>query len=269
MYKIIFSDMDETFLGEGHKIPAPNYEALARMKELGVMFVPTSGRGYFSIMDNFADVDPAIMEGSYVISYNGGSINRVGDPEPITEHHLDHDLANELWAIGYERGMCMHAYTPEAPIYIINLPESERRYLTGLKDLVEIDSPTLDAYPVISKVIYCGEDMDEIHRFADEVVAPMLGDKADITFSSGRYLEVVPAGVSKGNGLRELAGMLGIDIADTVAVGDAPNDLEMLKAAGCSVGVANIDDECRPYCDVVLNTKGPDGAFPELLDRLF
>ena len=66
MYRIVASDMDETFLDGRHEIPPANLEALARMRELGVLFVPSSGRGYLSIMDNFADVDPAAWYGEAV-----------------------------------------------------------------------------------------------------------------------------------------------------------------------------------------------------------
>ncbi len=44
MYKLIASDMDETFLDGTHSIPAANVEALRRLRELGVLFVPSSGR---------------------------------------------------------------------------------------------------------------------------------------------------------------------------------------------------------------------------------
>ena len=36
MYRIVASDMDETFLDGRHEIPSANLEALARMRELGV-----------------------------------------------------------------------------------------------------------------------------------------------------------------------------------------------------------------------------------------
>ena len=74
MYKLVASDMDETFLDGHHRIPAANLNALRRMRELGVLFVPSSGRPYQSIMANFADIDQELLQGSYVISYNGGFI---------------------------------------------------------------------------------------------------------------------------------------------------------------------------------------------------
>ena len=51
-------------------------------------------------------------------------------------------------------------------------------------------------------------------------------------------------------------------------MGDAANDLEMIQAASLGVGVANITDDVRPYCGLVLDTHGEDGAFPELVARV-
>ena len=59
------------------------------MRELGVLFVPSSGRPYQSIMSNFADIDQSLLEGSYVISYNGGFINRYGVDTPLLSTVMD------------------------------------------------------------------------------------------------------------------------------------------------------------------------------------
>ena len=47
MYRLVASDMDETFLDSNHAIPEANIRALKRMKGLGgVLLVPSSGRWY-------------------------------------------------------------------------------------------------------------------------------------------------------------------------------------------------------------------------------
>lgn len=268
MYRIVASDMDETFLDGRHEIPPANLEALARMRELGVLFVPSSGRGYLSIMDNFADVNPALMEGTYVLSYNGANINRFGDPTPLCESELDHELADELWALGIEHGLGLHAYTPDCHIYVRDLTASEQAYLASLKRIVEYDETNLDEFPVISKLLFMKEDLDWLHEFAENEVRPLLKGRAELTYSSGRYLEVIPAGANKGTGLVKLAQMLGIDVSETIGIGDSANDLEMIEAAGLGVGVANITDDVRPLCDVVLKTRGEDGAFMELVNEV-
>ncbi|MEE1158940.1 MAG: HAD family hydrolase, partial [Atopobiaceae bacterium] len=86
MYRLVATDMDETFLASDHTIPQANVDAILAMREKGVLFVPASGRAYGSIMSSLRTLPPACLEDSYVISYNGGCINRVGEDEPLISH---------------------------------------------------------------------------------------------------------------------------------------------------------------------------------------
>ncbi|MFQ7804603.1 MAG: HAD family hydrolase [Faecalibacillus intestinalis] len=45
MYKIIACDLDETLLSDDRTISKENIEAIQKAKELGVKFVPATGRG--------------------------------------------------------------------------------------------------------------------------------------------------------------------------------------------------------------------------------
>ena len=264
MYKLVATDMDETFLDHDHQIPEANIRAMQRMKELGVLFVPSSGRWYSSIMDNFAHLDPALLEGSYVISYNGGFINRVGDPNPLTSCGIGRACAEELYALGRELGKCMHVNVADGHVFVCDAPEAERTYLekiSGHTDLSFLDSRD------IVKLIFMDPDFEGLQQLGRELepMAQRLG--VEITFSSKRYLEFMPAGIDKGYGLKKLAEMLGIPMDQVIGVGDSANDLAMIKAAGLGVGVANVTDDVRPYCDIVLESTGDDGAFEELVEK--
>ena len=76
------------------------------------------------------------------------------------------------------------------------------------------------------------------------------------------------AGVDKGAGLRRLAEILNIDIADTIAVGDNINDLPMIKAAGLGIGVRNVNPLIRDECDVVLNSSNDEDPLTEVIERM-
>lgn len=272
MYRLVASDMDETFLDANHAIPEANLRALRRMKELGVLFVPSSGRWYSSIMDNFTGEARDLLEGSYVLSYNGGFINRVGDPEPLTTCGLSRACAEELYARGRELGLCMHINVADGHVFVPDADEDEREYLTSISGVTHIssaDHPDLSFLGDrdIVKLLYVDRDFDALQKLGAQL-APMaerLG--VEITFSSKRYLEFMPAGIDKGTGLTRLAGMLGIPMSEVIAVGDSSNDLAMIEAAGLGVGVANVTDDVRPHCDVVLESAGTDGAFTELVER--
>lgn len=58
---------------------------------------------------------------------------------------------------------------------------------------------------------------------------------------------------TKDDALRDLCGAYGVDVANTVAVGDGANDLPMLQAAGHAVGFEP-KDAVEPHCDDVVTT---------------
>lgn len=272
MYKLVATDMDETFLDHDHQIPEANIRAMQRMKELGVLFVPSSGRWYSSIMDNFAHLDPALLEGSYVISYNGGFINRVGDPKPLTSCGIGRACAEKLYALGRELGKCMHVNVADGHVFVCDAPEAEHAYLEKISGVTHFNSAEhtdlsfLDGHDIV-KVLFMDPSFEGLQQLGRELepMARRLG--IEITFSSKRYLEFMPAGIDKGYGLKKLAEMLGIPMDQVIGVGDSANDLAMIKAAGLGVGVANVTDDVRPYCDAVLESTGDDGAFEELVEK--
>ncbi|MGQ0573706.1 MAG: HAD family hydrolase [Pseudonocardia sp.] len=100
-------------------------------------------------------------------------------------------------------------------------------------------------------------------------LAPAVGGVADLTFSTPRGLvEASPPGVTKGSGLAEVAARLGVTAADTVAFGDMPNDLEMLRWAGHGVAMGNAHPALLDMADEITAHHGEDGL-ALVLERWF
>ena len=76
---------------------------------------------------------------------------------------------------------------------------------------------------------------------------------------------LVPAGVSKGTGLFDALGDLGISRHSTLAVGDAENDHSLLGACELGVAVANAVPSLKEAADVVLGEAGSGGLSRFLL----
>ena len=70
-------------------------------------------------------------------------------------------------------------------------------------------------------------------------------------------LMIVPAGVTKGSGLLEALGDLGLSRHNTIGVGDGENDHSLLDVCEIGVAVANAVDALRAHADVTLVL--PDG----------
>ena len=87
-------------------------------------------------------------------------------------------------------------------------------------------------------------------------------ENLDVTFSYAEEtaLETTPKNISKGSGLKELCDFLKIDISETVAVGDAQNDLEIFQTAGLAVAMRNAEPEIKNLADFVTDDNDNDGV---------
>ena len=86
--------------------------------------------------------------------------------------------------------------------------------------------------------------------------------------SSGFMLEIVSEGADKGIGLQKLCDHLGMDIEETIAVGDSMNDIEILQTAGLSVAMGNACDGAKAAADIITDDCDHDGVAKVILEYL-
>jgi Cof subfamily protein (haloacid dehalogenase superfamily) len=272
MYGIVASDMDETFLDHSHRIPDANAEAIRVLRDLGVLFVPASGRAYGSVMQSLAPI-ACLIEGSYVISYNGGCIHRVGEDAPLTSSSLEHEAVETLFERGKAEGLGIHAYTLDGTCWGWDLPDEELSYLRGHMEIARAprdDVSFLAATPIAKVLFVKPNDLPHLASLLDRMKGdlPEVVSTLSTTFSSNRYLEFNPSGVDKGSGLRELARITGVPLERTIAVGDSANDLAMVRAAGVGVAVSNATPDVFSAADYRARSSCDDGVIAEILHEL-
>ncbi len=93
-----------------------------------------------------------------------------------------------------------------------------------------------------------------------------LGLDLQVIFNKGAVM-VLPAGVNKASGLGAALSRMGLSVHNTVAIGDAENDLAFLKLSEYSVAVANALPSVKNEVDWVTEGTRGDGVV-ELIDRL-
>ena len=64
-----------------------------------------------------------------------------------------------------------------------------------------------------------------------------------------------------------LAKHYGIDVEDSIAVGDQWNDLSMIERAGLGVAVNNADEKLKRAADITLPLAGEDGAVADMIEK--
>ena len=103
-----------------------------------------------------------------------------------------------------------------------------------------------------------------IDHLKNEQIAKIIYQKSDM---SNRYLEFNALGVDKGYGLKWLADYLGIDIKETIAIGDNYNDVEMIKAANLGVCVISANDDVKANAQYVTKLDYDQGAVKEVIEK--
>lgn len=93
-----------------------------------------------------------------------------------------------------------------------------------------------------------------------------LGLDLQVIFNKESVM-VLPSGVNKQTGLQAALDELGISAHNVVSVGDAENDLPLLRMSACGVAVANALPSVKEEADIVLGK--PRGAgVTDLIDLL-
>lgn len=141
-------------------------------------------------------------------------------------------------------------------LYVLGDKEKAKSGLDVLeesfKEKIEVlDYPT--DYRLTEYVIKPTFDVD----FANKILRKK-GVNARVLDCVGIY-NLIDADVNKGVGLRKAAEMLGIKPKDMVSFGDGGNDIDMFKASGYSIAVANAPEKVKKHADYVTRKSFGEG----------
>lgn len=266
MYKLIACDLDETLLTLENIVSEKNIEAIQKADALGVKFVLATGRGFMTVQGTLKEIGLYDKEDEYVISFNGGAVTENKENRLLHYEGISYELASELFKRGLNYDVCIHVYTKEE-VYVYNLNEEERQHLETKMEVIEIFQDDIEFLKdeEIVKVLYMNTDYEYLAKIAEDLKE--LTKNTDVSFSSNRYLEFNHKGVNKGAGITFLADYLGLDIQQTIAIGDNYNDLAMLETAGLAVGVDNMVPALKEKMDYITKADHTEDAIAEVIEK--
>lgn len=266
MSKIVFSDLDGTLLCSDKSISEGNRAAIRRATEAGHSFVIATGRPFESAK-MVSDSLGLNGEGCYIVSYNGGHVYDCYRDQVLFSRQMDMQTVRELFALADEAGLYVHTYQ-NGEILTKAATEELEWYAsrTNLKP-----APREDVLEALTRepnkaIVIDLHDQSRLERFRIEHEQWAKG-RCRMLFSCPQYLEVVPEGISKQTGIQFLAKQLGVTIADTIAVGDETNDIEMIKAAGLGVAVSNANPAAKEAADYVTVSSNDEDAIAEVIRK--
>ncbi len=254
-YKVVASDLDGTLLNHQSHVSMKNLHAIDALYEKGVYFVPASGRS-FSEMPKEIQNNPAIR---YLICSNGAVVIDKQTGKGI-KACMDNAMARSILDVLY-RYDCHIAYRQDGICYVDARQKSEALFAhhnvdKAHRNVVEGYATAVEEFKSFS---YTADNVESFaaffHRYEDKVTCKTYFSQFDslhVAEVSEYNIEIMNVRAGKGNALRALADLLGIEYADTIAVGDSDNDASMLSAAGLGLAVSNATPAIRTLADATI-----------------
>ncbi len=260
-YKLLALDMDGTVLNSQKKISPRTVAAIKKLSESGVYVVTSTGRGRAEVND-YPDVINLMNCG---ILNSGGLLFDFVRDEPIAIHGVDEKIILKLIDFGLEERAMIHLLGIRHSVAreedIQNMAAFDMAVYHDMFNRIceRCDDPkkyVLEHPGEVIKVnLYHRDKISRDKNF--ERIKPL---NLSISFAESNNLEMSPANITKASGLIELCDYLKIDLAETVAIGDADNDKEILQTAGLSVAMGNASDEIKKLADFVTLDNDHDGV---------
>ena len=258
MIKIVTIDLDGTLFDNVKNISQKNIDAIKKCKELGVKIVIATGRPISGVMPVLKRLNLTSND-DYCIIYNGSKVLNVGTREEIFSTTIDGKTVKELYDESLRLDVNFHAFRlNEELITTKHNPYTDvEATINGIDDtLVDINDIKDD-----DKFLKAMLVDDEINlNNAEKEINPKFKEDYSMVRSAKIFLEFLNKECDKGKALVHLAKYLGINMKDTMAIGDAGNDISMIKRAGVGVGMKNAFKEVLDVCDFVTLSNEESGV---------
>jgi Cof subfamily protein (haloacid dehalogenase superfamily) len=261
---VVFTDFDGTIADRGI-VPSAHIEAVRRAQQAGHLVVLATGRAVV----NMPPEALGLFDG-FICS--AGAHVQLGD-RVLSRRSFDPDLGRRAQRVLTEAGALVALETSEV-IRVLpgTLPEIRaffsrdgepnedmQRVLDGL-----VDEPDPLRHGVAKILVWTSPvSTGEIAARIGPGVRALPNSIDDSGWHSG---ELQMSDVDKADGVRVVAGELGVDMADTVCLGDGMNDVGMLEIAGTSVAVGNTPPTLARVPDLIVPGPHEDGFATALVE---
>ena len=261
--KLIASDLDGTLLNKQKEITPRLFKALEKINELGIYFVPSTGRP-------FGTVPKAIKELpflKYVITSNGATIYDAVEQKNIIENYLNPEAVDAVIQIAKELPIITE-YFIEGKAYIaktiyndlapFDLTESHTKYILDSRTPVEDFWGEMKRNDtVLENINLVFKDMDMRKQVWDHLKTLGL---SSVTASTTKNIEITSLDATKAKALEKLCALLGLDRKNVLAMGDGDNDMPMIQFAGIGVAMANGEAHITAAADILADDCNDFGA---------
>lgn len=260
MIKLIVTDVDDTLVPEGGSTINPEYyDVIRECRRRGIVFGVASGRQKPCIRTMFEPV----LDEIFILADNGTDI---WSKNYQTSMKIPNDIYKKLVEDlqQAEGGYSIMACKPD----IAYFEYGHETYCNHMKEYPYVTEYTDDMQGLkdICKIsVWREEGIDlEFERQMQE----KWSDIFDVCIAGDCFLDFMNKGCNKGNALSIMQEHDGITREETVAFGNADNDIPMLQRAAHSYAVAGASDRLKETAFQVIGEMRDDTVLAKLKELL-
>lgn len=236
-------DLDGTLLNSRKRLSDTNLQALKEIQQSGAIITFASGRlgsSMFQFCHDELDISMLTLNGAAVYSgKNHGS--RLIYQAPLAAEYAEFLIKyaqNKPFGLNYYINDNLYTVKTEVnkPWIDLYFQQTSTKY-NFLENLNQFSGCTP------SKILFVGEP-SEIDK-QENYFRDLWKDSIYICRTWDYYLEFLNPLANKGIGLKILAREYGLELSQTVAFGDAENDIPMLESAGIGIALSNALDKVK------------------------
>lgn len=261
---IIALDLDGTLLNSHKQISSRNLYALEAAAEDGWEIVPATGRFYRGMPDYIREL-PFV---NYAITMNGAEVIDLLRNRLVYEADMPWKQAVKImewldkFPVIYDcymesRGWISQNHKEKVDS-VVRDPHVRKMIHELRQPVPDLKEFIADQQKGIQKIQFFSVDDMERIKMLDTL--PRIFSDIAVSTALEQNVEINQVHANKGEALMALAGYIGVDMENTMAIGDGSNDLPMIKAAGIGIGMANGSQRVKEECDWATQTNDKDGV---------
>ena len=260
-YQLIALDLDGTLLNSRKEIPEESVRAIREVCAAGKTVVFDTGRAVPELAEQIA----MLPEVRYAVFASGAGIYDIHEKRAFALHGLPVSHANRILAVARMKDVMPQIVLPDRDVIQASHMEQLESFHMGVYRPMYEKAMTL-VPDIFAFAEACREPFLKINLYhADPTErirtrARLESPELELVYAEVSSLECSAEGVSKGSGLKRLCDLLHIPPEACIAVGDADNDIPMLRFAGMGIAMGNASEHVKAAADRIVSDADHGGC---------